>query len=118
LDVLFFPLVRARRGPTKRQPTHRVVDRVAGKTGAGRVLRTSNSYAFTYPHQPTTDRFLSKSEKPGGTPNQAFFSSLAAAFAFEGDRVADFSPVWRGKTEHWQAIASCHYESCRNELKP
>ena len=48
-----------------------------------RVLRTSNSYAFTDP-SPAADRpNSSKSEKPTGTPNQAFFSSLEAAFGGE-----------------------------------
>ena len=51
-----------------------------------RVLRTSNSYAFTDP-SPAADRpNSSKSEKPTGTPNQAFFSSLGAAFG--GERTA------------------------------
>jgi hypothetical protein len=41
-----------------------------------RVLRTSNSYAFTDP-SPAADRPISsKSEKPTGTPNQGFFSSI------------------------------------------
>jgi Helix-turn-helix domain len=49
-----------------------------------RVLRTSNSYAFDDP-SPAADRPISsKSEKPTGTPNQVFFSSLGAAFG--GDR--------------------------------
>ena len=48
-----------------------------------RVLRTSNSYAFTDP-SPAADRpNSSKSEKPTGTANQAFFSSLGAAYGGE-----------------------------------
>ena len=44
-----------------------------------RVLRTSNSYAFADP-SPAADRpNSSRSEKPTGTPNQDFFSSLRAA---------------------------------------
>jgi hypothetical protein len=51
-----------------------------------RVLRTSNSYAFTDP-SPAADRpNSSKSEKPTGTPNQVFFSYLGAAFG--GERTA------------------------------
>ena len=46
-----------------------------------RVIRTSNAYAFTDP-SPAGDRpKSSKSEKPTGTPNQAFFSSLARRFS-------------------------------------
>jgi CRP-like cAMP-binding protein len=51
-----------------------------------RVLRTSNSYAFTDP-SPAADRPISsKSEKPTGTPNQGFFSSFVTAFG--GERTA------------------------------
>jgi Helix-turn-helix domain len=48
-----------------------------------RVLRTSNSYVFT-DHSPTNGwPISSKSEKPTGTPNQGFFSSLEIAFGDE-----------------------------------
>ena len=48
-----------------------------------RVLRTSNAYHFTRPGPACQP---SKSEKPTGTPNQVFFSSLRAAFG--GERTA------------------------------
>ena len=44
-----------------------------------RVLRTSNSYAFADPSPAAGRPNSSKSEKPTGTPNQGFFSSLMAA---------------------------------------
>ena len=47
-----------------------------------RVLRTSNAYHFRDPGAPEP----SKSEKPTGTANQGFFSSLGAAFG--GERTA------------------------------
>jgi AraC-like DNA-binding protein len=48
-----------------------------------RVLRTSNAYNFRDP-SPAADRPISsKSEKPTGTPNQGYFSSLNAAFGGE-----------------------------------
>ena len=51
-----------------------------------RILRTSNSYAFTDP-SPAADRpNSSKSDFRSGTPNQDFFSSLGAAFG--GERTA------------------------------
>ena len=51
-----------------------------GATGwRWRVLRTSNAYNFRDP-SPAADRPISsKSEKPTGTPNQGYFSSLDAA---------------------------------------
>jgi hypothetical protein len=45
-----------------------------------RVLRTSNSYAFTDPSPAGDWSNSSKSEKPTRTPNQAFFSPFGAAF--------------------------------------
>jgi Helix-turn-helix domain len=51
-----------------------------------RVLRTSNSYAFTDPSPAADPPNFSKSEKPTGTPNQDFFSSFMAAFG--GKRTA------------------------------
>jgi Helix-turn-helix domain len=42
--------------------------------------RTSNAYHFTDPGTPAGRPNPPKSEKPTGTPNQAFFSSLGAAF--------------------------------------
>jgi Helix-turn-helix domain len=52
-------------------------DLLGDKGWRWRVLRTSNSYAFTDP-SPATDRPISsKSEKPTGTPNQEFFPVLA-----------------------------------------
>jgi AraC-like DNA-binding protein len=44
-----------------------------------RILRTSNAYNFRDPGSPDS----SKSERPTGTPNQGFFSSLGAAFGGE-----------------------------------
>jgi Helix-turn-helix domain len=41
-----------------------------------RVLRTSNSYAFTDPSAAADRPKASKSEKPTGTPNQEFFSPI------------------------------------------
>jgi AraC-like DNA-binding protein len=43
-----------------------------------RVLRTSNSYAFNDPSPAGAQPSSSKSEKETGTPNQEFFSSIAA----------------------------------------
>jgi hypothetical protein len=59
-----------------------------------RVIRTSNAYAFTDP-SPAADRpKSSKSEKPTGTPNQAFFSSLPCHFSpSRGDNPARFAAV-------------------------
>jgi hypothetical protein len=51
-----------------------------------RVLRTSNSYAFTDPSPAADWSNSSKSEKPTGTANQGFFSPLGAAFG--GERTA------------------------------
>jgi hypothetical protein len=45
-----------------------------------RVLRTSNAYAFTDPSPAANRPNSSKSEKPTGTPNQAFSSSLLDQF--------------------------------------
>ena len=49
-----------------------------------RLLRASNSYAFADPSPVAGRPNSSKSEKPTGTTNQAYFSSLEAAFG--GDR--------------------------------
>jgi Helix-turn-helix domain len=66
-----------------------------------RVLRTSNAYAFNDP-SPAGDRSnSSKSEKPTGTPNQAFFSPIKEgirplfplAQSFEADHARD-RPTW------------------------
>jgi hypothetical protein len=59
-----------------------------------RVIRTSNAYAFTDP-SPAADRpKSSKSEKPTGTANQAFFSSLPCHFSPpRGDNPAKFAAV-------------------------
>jgi hypothetical protein len=46
-----------------------------------RVLRTSNAYAFTDPSPAANRPNSSKSEKPTGTANQAFFSSLPRHFS-------------------------------------
>jgi hypothetical protein len=53
-----------------------------------RVLRTSNSYAFTDPSPAADHPNSSKSDFPPGTPNQGFFSSFVAAFG--GDRTGRF----------------------------
>ena len=45
-----------------------------------RVIRTSNAYAFTDPSPAANRPNSSKSEKPTGTPNQAFSSSLLDQF--------------------------------------
>ena len=68
-----------------------------------RVLRTSNSYAFTDP-SPAADRpNPSKSEKPTGTPNQAFLSSLRAAFG--GERTARSGRKEALRGERWDVSA-------------
>ena len=46
-----------------------------------RVIRTSNAYNFRDPKAATGAPVASKSEKPPGTPNQAFFSSLSCHFS-------------------------------------
>jgi hypothetical protein len=82
-----------------------------------RVLRTSNSYAFTDP-SPAADRpNSSKSEFPSGTPNQGFFSSLRAAFggertarsereeALQGGNRKDCAARWPEKANFWPAAA-------------
>ena len=46
-----------------------------------RVIRTSNAYNFRDPKAATGAPVASKSEKPPGTPNQAFFSSLSRHFS-------------------------------------
>ena len=56
----------------------------ATTAGAGGSLRTSNAYAFTDPSPAAGRPNSSKAKNPTGTPNQAFFSSLGAAFG--GDR--------------------------------
>jgi Helix-turn-helix domain len=48
-----------------------------------RVLRTSNSYNFRDPGAPRSEDEPSKANFQSGTPNQAFFSSLEAAFGGE-----------------------------------
>jgi Helix-turn-helix domain len=68
-----------------------------------RVLRTSNSYALNDP-SPTGDRQNpSKSEKPTGTPNQVFFSSLDAAFG--GNWTGRDRPEEALRGEGWRAGA-------------
>src|SRR6516165_11234739 len=46
-----------------------------------RVIRTSNAYNFRDPKSAVGAPVPSKSEKPTGTPNQAFFSSLPRHFS-------------------------------------
>ena len=46
-----------------------------------RVIRTSNAYNFRDPKSAVGAPVPSKSEKPTGTPNQAFFSSLPCHFS-------------------------------------
>jgi hypothetical protein len=46
-----------------------------------RVIRTSNAYNFRDPKAAVGASVASKSEKPTGTPNQAFFSSLSRHFS-------------------------------------
>jgi hypothetical protein len=46
-----------------------------------RVIRTSNAYNFRDPQAAAKAPVASKSEKPTGTPNQAFFSSLPCHFS-------------------------------------
>ena len=63
-----------------------------------RVLRTSNSYAFTDP-SPAADRpNASKSEKPTGTPNQDFFSCLKAASGGERTARSERKEALRGES--------------------
>jgi hypothetical protein len=55
-----------------------------------RVLRTSNAYNFRDPGSPNR----SKSEKPTGTPNQAFFPSVPHQFSpSRGNNPARFAAV-------------------------
>jgi AraC-like DNA-binding protein len=62
-------------------------DLLGDKGWRWRVLRTSNSYAFTDP-SPAADRpNCSKSEKPTGTPNQAFSLPLWPPSAAKGPPV-------------------------------
>ena len=58
-------------------------DLLGGDGWRWRVLRTSNGYAFPDPSPAAGRPNSSKSEKPTGTPNQDFFSSLGAAFGGE-----------------------------------
>ena len=77
-----------------------------------RVLRVSNSYAFTDPSPAGTQPNSSKSEKPTETANQDFLSSFMAAFG--GERTVpgrkrlrdERGAVLAGKIEHGQAIAT------------
>jgi hypothetical protein len=46
-----------------------------------RVIRTSNAYAFTDPSPAANRSNSSKSEKPTGTADQVFFSSLSCHFS-------------------------------------
>jgi hypothetical protein len=48
--------------------------------------RTSNAYHFTDPGTPARRPNIPESEKPTGTANQGYFSSLRAAFGGEKDR--------------------------------
>ena len=48
-----------------------------------RILRTSNAYHFFDPGTPVGRPNSHKSEKPTGTANQAFFSSLGGTFGAE-----------------------------------
>ena len=61
-----------------------------------RVLRTSNSYAFADP-SPAGPAKSSKSEKPTGTANQAFFSSLGPPSAAIGPAVPAGKGLCEGK---------------------
>jgi hypothetical protein len=64
------------------------LDLLGDKGWRWRVLRTSNSYAFTDP-SPAADRpNCSKSEKPTGTPNQAFSLPLWPPSAAKGPPVS------------------------------
>jgi hypothetical protein len=62
-----------------------------------RVLRTSNSYAFTYPSPAADPSNSSKSEKPTGTPDQGSFSSFMAAFGGERTARSGRKEAWRGE---------------------
>jgi hypothetical protein len=53
-----------------------------------RVLRTSSAYNFRDPGPPSREDEPSKANFQSETPNQAFFSSLGAAFG--GERTARF----------------------------
>jgi hypothetical protein len=64
-----------------------------------RVLRTSNAYAFNDPSAPADRASSSKSEKPTGTPNQGFFSSIKLGHQFSGDNELQLRVItWHEKT--------------------
>ena len=63
-----------------------------------RVLRTSNAYAFNDPSAATARASSSKSEKPTGTSNQGFFSSIKLGHQFSGDNELPLRVIpWRKK---------------------
>jgi hypothetical protein len=65
-----------------------------------RVIRTSNAYNFRDPQAAVGAPVASKSEKPTGTPNQAFFSSLPCHFLpSRGDNPDRSAAVtgWKGQ---------------------
>ena len=72
-----------------------------------RVLRTSNSYAFADPSSADNRPNSSKSEKPTGTPNQVFFSSLRAAFGGERTPPSAVKEVLRGEGSA-KSAPNCH----------
>ena len=81
-----------------------------------RVLRTSNSYAFTDP-SPAADRpNSSKSEKPTGTPNQDFFSSFRAAFGGERTGRSGRKGALRGGWQVPLPTGSCRHRTSRREM--
>jgi hypothetical protein len=66
-------------GPTDQARPRPSPDLLGDEGWRWRVLRTSNSYAFTDPSPAAERPNSSKSENPPGTPNQAFISLLVRA---------------------------------------
>jgi hypothetical protein len=67
-----------------------------------RVIRTSNAYNFRDPKTAAEAPVASKSEKPTGTPNQAFFSSLPRHLSPSRGDNPDWSAAvmgWKGRVE-------------------
>jgi hypothetical protein len=68
-----------------------------------RVIRTSNAYNFRDPKSAVGAPVPSKSEKPTGTANQAFFSSLPCHFSPSREANPDRSAALTGREGQVQA---------------
>ena len=68
-----------------------------------RVIRTSNAYNFRDPKAVAGASISSKSEKPTGTANQAFFSSLPCHFSPPRGDNPDRSAAVTGREERVEA---------------